>query len=146
MTLTALLLATVRNHAQGAIVNVTSALAFVPLANAPTYSASKAALHTYTVALRFQLRGSGIQVKEIVPPRVQTDMAGPTGGGGALDVDDFVAQVMTQWLAQPDAPEIVVDAARPLRYAERDGTYEQMFAMLNPADQNHDAPAESEKN
>jgi short-subunit dehydrogenase involved in D-alanine esterification of teichoic acids len=96
------------------------------------------------VALRFQLRGSGIEVKEIVPPRVQTDMTGPTGGG-SLEVDDFVAQVMTQWVAQPDAPEIVVDAARALRYAERDGTYEQQFAMVNSAGQKNYTATESEK-
>jgi uncharacterized oxidoreductase len=128
--LTSSLLATVLKHPHGAIVNVTSALAFVPLATAPTYSATKAALHSYTVALRFQLRHSGIQVTEIVPPRVQTDMAAPTGGQ-VLDVDDFVAQVMAQWVAQPGASEIVVAAARPLRDAERDGVWEQRFAMVN---------------
>jgi uncharacterized oxidoreductase len=141
--LTSLLLGTIRSHAHGAVVNVTSALAFVPLATAPTYSATKAALHAYTVALRFQLRGSGIQVTEIVPPRVQTNMAGPTGGGGVLDVDDFVAQVMTRWVAQPDAAEIIVAAAGPLRYAERDGAYEQRFAMVNGAIH---TSTESEKN
>lgn len=139
------LLATVRTHPHGAIVNVTSALAFVPLATAPTYSATKAALHIYTAALRFQLRDSGIQVVEIVPPRVHTDMAGPAGSA-VLDVDDFVAQVMAQWVAQPDTPEIVVAAARPLRDAERDGAWEQRFAMVNSADQNTCPATESMEN
>ena len=56
-----------------AIVNVTSGLAFVPLVMTPTYSATKAALHSYTVSLREQLRGR-VEVIELVPPAVQTDL------------------------------------------------------------------------
>src|SRR6201996_7070107 len=77
IVLTSLLLPTLRNHARGAIINVTSALAFVPMAVAPTYSATKAGLHSYTESLRFQLRDSAIQVIEIAPPRVEADMQGP---------------------------------------------------------------------
>jgi len=61
-----------RGRGQAVIVNVSSGLAFVPLAISPVYSAAKAALHAYTRALRVQLAGSGIQVVELAPPPVET--------------------------------------------------------------------------
>src|SRR5579862_9704149 len=54
------------------IITVTSGLAFVPLIMAPTYSATKAAIHSYTQSLRFQLKDTHIEVKELVPPYVRT--------------------------------------------------------------------------
>lgn len=134
MVLTSLLLPKLRTHANGAIINVTSALAFVPLAVAPTYSATKAGLHSYTEALRFQLRHNGIQVIEVAPPRVETEMDGPGKDGYTVTVDDFIAQVIAQLTTEPEATEIVVDAARKLRYAERDRVYDRLFAAVNRAD------------
>jgi uncharacterized oxidoreductase len=61
-----------RARGQSAIVNVSSGLAFVPLAISPVYSAAKAALHAYTRALRVQLAGSGVRVFELAPPPVET--------------------------------------------------------------------------
>ena len=61
-----------RARGQAAVVNVSSGLAFIPLAISPVYSASKAALHAYTRALRVQLAGSGVQVFELAPPPVET--------------------------------------------------------------------------
>lgn len=60
---------------KGTIVNVSSALAYVPLTSAPIYSASKAAIHSYTTSLRFQLRDAGVRVVELMPPLVKTDMS-----------------------------------------------------------------------
>ena len=59
---------------KGTIINVSSALAFVPLTSAPIYSASKAAIHSYTTSLRFQLRDAGVRVVELMPPLVRTEM------------------------------------------------------------------------
>ncbi len=59
-----------------AIVNITSGLSFVPLAIAPVYSATKAALHSFTLSLRHQLSGTPISVVEIIPPAVNTDLGG----------------------------------------------------------------------
>ncbi|MDB5049454.1 MAG: short-chain dehydrogenase [Fibrobacteres bacterium] len=59
-----------------AIVNVTSGLAFSPLANTPVYSATKAALRSFTLSLRHQLTGTPISVVEIIPPAVDTDLGG----------------------------------------------------------------------
>jgi uncharacterized oxidoreductase len=57
-----------------AIVNVSSAIAFMPYSTAPVYSASKAGLHAYTLALRLQLRKTNIKVFELIPPGVQTNL------------------------------------------------------------------------
>jgi uncharacterized oxidoreductase len=130
IVLTSLLLQTLRNHPQATIVNVTSALAFVPLAIAPTYSATKAALHSYTESLRILLKTSGIQVTEIVPPRVRTEMDGP-GGADSVDVEAFVTEVIAALSAQPYPTEVVVAAARGVRYAEREGQYGRVLAAIN---------------
>ena len=63
-----------RTMEEAAIVNVSSALAFVPLAISPVYSATKAALHSYTQSLRFQLEGSRVMVIELAPPGVETPL------------------------------------------------------------------------
>jgi uncharacterized oxidoreductase len=59
---------------KGTIINVSSGLAFVPLPCLPIYCATKAAIHSYTQSLRFQLEDSGVEVIELMPPAVQTDM------------------------------------------------------------------------
>ena len=59
---------------KGTIINVSSMLAFVPVPALPIYSATKAAVHSYTQSLRFQLEDSGIEVIELMPPAIDTDM------------------------------------------------------------------------
>ena len=59
---------------KGTIINVSSALAFVPLPSAPIYSATKAAVHAYTQSLRFQLEEAGVEVIDLMPPAVKTDL------------------------------------------------------------------------
>jgi len=82
-----------------AIINISSGLGFVPAACMPVYSASKAGLHAYTMALRYQLLKSGIKVFEIVPPAVDTEL-NPEGRAGrgnykaGLKPREFVAAVM----------------------------------------------------
>src|SRR5579859_3919624 len=72
--LTAMLLPHLQQRADAAIVNVSSGLAFVPLARMPIYCATKAALHSLTMTMRDQLRGTGIRVFEIIPPIVQSEL------------------------------------------------------------------------
>ena len=62
------------NKKEAAIINVSSALAFVPIAAMPVYCATKAAVHSFSVSLRHQLKGTSVKVFEIVPPAVDTDL------------------------------------------------------------------------
>ena len=57
-----------------AIMNVSSGLAFLPLSFMATYCLPKAALHSFTLSLRHQLKGTAVRVVEIIPPMVQTDL------------------------------------------------------------------------
>jgi uncharacterized oxidoreductase len=66
-----------RDKQRPAIVNVTSGLAFVPRAAVPVYCATKAAMRSFTLSLRQQLADTGIEVVEIIPPAVDTDLGGP---------------------------------------------------------------------
>jgi uncharacterized oxidoreductase len=78
---------------KGTIVNMSSALAFVPLACTPIYSATKAAIHSYTQSLRFQLEESGVEVIEIMPPAVRTEMTvelAKDEGLTVIDPDELV--------------------------------------------------------
>ncbi|WP_422745323.1 SDR family NAD(P)-dependent oxidoreductase [Mycobacterium sp. WMMD1722] len=136
--LTSALLPILRDHPDSTIVNITSALAFVPLAAAAAYCASKAGLHSYTESLRIMLQPDRIQVIEIAPPRVRTDMDGPVGAD-SMTADDFVAEVLEALSAQPQTGEVVVDAARAVRFAERDGRYDQMLTAVNTPARTEDA-------
>ena len=113
-----------------AIVNVTSGLAFVPLPRTPTYSATKAALHSYTQALRVRLAGK-VEVIELAPPGVQTELTpGQSTREGYQPLDEFIDEVMTLFAQQPTPPEILVQRVQPLRFAERDGTHAERLAHL----------------
>jgi uncharacterized oxidoreductase len=77
-----------------ALVNVTSGLSFVPMASAPIYSATKAALHSFTLSLRHQLAATPVQVIEIIPPAVNTDLGGPGLHTFGVPIDEFIGAVM----------------------------------------------------
>ena len=130
--LTAALLQRLLGKQHAAILNVTSGLAFMPSALTPTYCASKAALHSYTQSLRFQLRDTAVQVIEIIPPQVQTALQGergfdPTG----MPLDEYITETMTLLQNHPEADEIVVERARGFRFAERDGAYDDIYSAFN---------------
>lgn len=113
-----------------AIVNVTSGLAFVPLPKAPTYSASKAAMHSYSVALRVQLEGK-VEVIELAPPAVRTDLTpGQSTREGYMPLDDFADEVMALFAQEPTPAEILVQNVLPLRNAEAKGAVPQVLGML----------------
>jgi len=113
-----------------AIINVTSGLAFVPLPKAPTYSATKAALHSYTQALRVQLKGK-VEVIELAPPGVQTDLTpGQATREGYMPLEDYINEVIALFEADPSAPEILVERVKNQRFAEREGRTEEVLARL----------------
>jgi uncharacterized oxidoreductase len=130
LLLTAHLLPALRQRPSAAIVNVTSSLAFVPKAGLPTYCATKAAMHSYTESLRFQLRNSRIRVIEIPPPRVYT-RADVDDDDYGMGVEDFVRSVLSLLVSRPEAPEVVVDEAMLLRFAEHRGEYQKVYATVN---------------
>ncbi|MEN3338230.1 MAG: putative oxidoreductase [Acidobacteriota bacterium] len=88
-----------RQQQHSAIINVTSGLAFTPLARVPVYSATKAALHSFTLSLRHQLAGTPIAVIEIAPPAVDTDLGGPGLHTFGVNVDEFADAIMPRLAA-----------------------------------------------
>jgi uncharacterized oxidoreductase len=130
LLLTAELLPTLRAAPRAAIVNVTSALGFVPMARMPTYCATKAALHSYTQSLRSQLRRTSVRVIEIPPPRVYT--RGEPEDVDGLGVATFVDEALALMAAHPSDGEIKVAAARHLCDAASRGEYDEVYAAVNP--------------
>lgn len=118
-------------RADAAILNVSSGLGFVPFPMTPTYSATKAALHSYTQSLRVQLAGTGVQVLELIPPAVQTDLMGQTDSAHAMPLQAFLTEVMGIMRDQPDLVEICVEGVLALRTAEATGRHDAMLAMLS---------------
>jgi uncharacterized oxidoreductase len=132
--LTAALLPSLLAKPRSAILNVTSGLAFMPSALTPTYCATKAALHSYTQSLRFQLRETSVQVIEIIPPHVQTALQGERGfDSKAMPLDEYITETMRLLQAQPQAEEIVVESVKGFRFAERDGIYDEIYPAFNQA-------------
>ena len=114
-----------------AIINLSSGLASVPLVSAPTYSATKAAIHSYTLSLREQLKGQ-VEVIELIPPGVQTDLTpGQSTREGYMPLDDYIDEVMRLFEIQPTPPEIAVERVKFLRNAEAEGRFAQTLAALN---------------
>ncbi|MFC4527050.1 SDR family NAD(P)-dependent oxidoreductase [Dyella halodurans] len=82
---------------EGAVIaNVTSVLGFVPLALAAVYSATKAALHSYTLSQRYLLKHAGVSLIEIAPPWVRTELMNSSEEERAMPLDEFIAGAMEQ--------------------------------------------------
>jgi len=116
----------------GTFVTVTSGIAFLPFPPMPSYAASKAAVHAYSEALRAQLDGTGVDVVELVPPAVATagqEKVNPH----ALPLDGFATEVMELLSAEPTPHEILVKGVLGHRWAERDGTYDDLVAQRSRA-------------
>lgn len=114
------------------IINVSSGTAFVPYPASPTYSASKAAIHSYTAAIRPLLKVR-VEVIEIVPPQVQTELTpGQSQDPNSMPLDGFADEVMT--LLHGDGTqspaEICVERVRYFRDAERTGNFDEVLAMM----------------
>lgn len=122
-------------QAQATVMTVSSGLAFLPMATTPTYSATKAAIHSYTQSLRYQLQDTKIQVLELAPPYVQTGLMGTQQASDphAMPLKDFIAEVMGILTNTPDATEILVERVKPLRLAEASGGYDGFFKNFNDA-------------
>jgi uncharacterized oxidoreductase len=132
--LTAALLPTLKQQPKSTIITTTSGLAFMPRAAFPTYCASKAFLHSWLQSLRFQLRETSMEVLELVPPYVQTELTGPSQATdpNAMPLADYIAEMM-QALSDPDPShgEILAKRVKALRWAEKNDDYERMFTARN---------------
>jgi uncharacterized oxidoreductase len=131
--LTAALLPHLRQQPRAAIINVSSGLAFVPLALTPTYCATKAAIHSYTQSLRFQLKSTPIEVLEIAPPYVATHLMSGAEDPRAMPLNQFIAETMEILKASPIPAEICVENVKGLRFAAESGRYDAIFKGLNAA-------------
>jgi uncharacterized oxidoreductase len=117
----------------GTVVTVSSGIAFLPFPLMATYAASKAGVHAYTEALRAQLAGTGIEVAELVPPAVATVPEAKEMNPAALDLDDYLDEVMGLLAGDPTPDEILVRGVLQHRWAERDGTYAELVARRSQA-------------
>jgi uncharacterized oxidoreductase len=131
--LTAALLPHLQRQPYSAVMNVSSGLAFVPLVLTPTYCATKAAIHSYTQSLRYQLKGTSTEVLELIPPYVATDLMDGASDPRAMPLDKFIAEVMEILKTQPEATEICVENVKRLRKAAEAGQYDAVFNGLNQA-------------
>ena len=113
--------------------NVSSGLAFVPLVLTPTYCATKAAIHSYTQSLRYQLKKTKIEVLELIPPYVATDLMGGKSDPRAMPLAKYIAEVMSILKLQPTPVEICVENVRGLRFAAENGRYDGIFNGMNSA-------------
>lgn len=127
MHLTSLVLPMLRQRDEAWVINVSSGLAFAPLARVPVYCATKAALHSFTQSLRYALRESRVRVIEVIPPAVRSNLGGSHDFG--VDTDEYADSVMAG-LAQ-DREEIAYQFSAHASRASRD-ELDAMFRRLNP--------------
>ena len=131
--LTAALLPLLRKQPHSTILNVSSGLAFLPLALTPTYCATKAAIHSYTLSLRYQLRATTTEVLELVPPYVATNLMDGASDPRAMPLGKFIAEVMEILKTQPTPAEICVANVKALRFSAESGKFDAIFNGLNAA-------------
>ena len=132
----AALLPVLKGQPDATIMATSSNLAFIPRADFPTYCASKAFLHSWLQSLRHQLRKVPVEVLELSPPYVATELTGEhqKADPRAMPLDKYVAEVMGL-LETQDHPngEVLVEYDRSRRLAEREGRYDAAYAVINPA-------------
>jgi uncharacterized oxidoreductase len=135
--LTAALLPHLLKQSDATIMTVSSGLAFLPMALTPTYNATKAAIHSWSQTLRYQLKSTNVEVIELVPPYVQTELMGSAQAADprAMPLKDYVAETIEILKTQPNATEVLVERVKPLRFAEHNGKekYDAFFQQFNDA-------------
>ncbi|UWU31760.1 SDR family oxidoreductase (plasmid) [Rhizobium sp. WSM1274] len=123
------LLAALRQQEHAFIINVSSGLAFSPMADVPVYCATKAAIHSFTLSLRHQLKSTAIRVIEVAPPIVDTALGGDTRSEGTasrimVSSEEFAADALAQLEAGKD--EVLVGISADTRR-----TGEALFERMN---------------
>jgi uncharacterized oxidoreductase len=131
--LSAALLPTLRAQPHATLMVTTSGLAFVPYPPGPVYSATKAFMHNWLDALRVQLRKTSVEVLELAPPYVQTELGGPQQASDprAMPLEDFTSEVMQILESNAvERGEILVERVRPLRNADKDGKDQEFLDVF----------------
>ena len=132
----AAVLPVLKHQENPALLVTTSNLAFIPRADFPSYCASKAFLHSWLQSVRHQLRKIPVEVLELSPPYVATELTGPSqvSDPRAVPLDAYVAEVMQLLEAtHHHGGEVLVERDYFRRTAERDGRYNEVFTAINPA-------------
>ena len=112
-----------KTQKSGTVLNVSSVLGFVPMAFAAVYSATKAGIHAYSMGLRYMLKGTSVELQEIAPPWVQTDLLNSNEEPRAMPLKPFIEQTI-EALRTSDR-EVLVEIAKP--YRANPGVYEAAF-------------------
>jgi uncharacterized oxidoreductase len=113
------------------IMNVSSGLAFVPLPMTPTYNATKAAIHSLSVALRVQFANTAVKVIELAPPAVQTALLNQENSPTSMPLQEYLDEVMGILETEPDVTEVLVERVKFLRFAEANGKFDEVLDMLS---------------
>jgi uncharacterized oxidoreductase len=111
------------------IINVTSGLSFVPLTKVPVYSATKAFFHSFTLSLRYLLKSKNVEVIEVIPPALNTDLGGKGLHDGQPPVSAFVESVFNQF--KENKTEITFGFSEMMANANPDAIRET-FNRMNP--------------
>ena len=128
-------LPTLKTRPNATFMATSSALAFLPRADFPTYCASKAFLHSWLTSVRHQLRKVPVEVLELSPPYVQTELTGSDQASDprAMLLSTYIAELMGMLDRQDHSKgELLLEKDHARRWAERDGTYDAIFAAMNP--------------
>lgn len=127
--LTALFVKHLLTRPEASVVNIGSGLAFMPTATAPIYCATKAAIHTYTLLLRHQLKDTSVQVVEIVPPLVDTNLnrAGREASGRPFRGVSLEEYLPTAIKGLEDGSDTVLTAERQDLFLNPRGETENML-------------------
>jgi uncharacterized oxidoreductase len=113
--MTSALIEHLKKQDAAAVIHVTSGLAFVPLAMTATYSATKAALHSYSLSQRYLLKGTSVKVLELAPPYVQTELmgAGQANDPRAMPLQEFIDETIK--VLGTDSDEVLTERVKMLR-------------------------------
>lgn len=111
-----------KQQPQAFIINNSSTAAFIPMAMFALYSATKAAIHSYSLSQRFALRDTSVRILEIAPPWVDTDLVYKSGDARAMQLEPFIEQTMA--LLETATTEVVVEAGQALRNSAGPGEHD----------------------
>jgi len=126
MRMTSLLIEHLKAQAASTIIHNTSVVAFLPLATNAVYSATKAAMHSFTQSQRFALRNTSVRVIEVAPPWVNTDLIFKSDDPRAMPLDAFIEDTMAQLATDTD--DIYVERVREILTHPRNTEYERVEA------------------